>query len=78
MRWYEWGGQSISLITSRPGECGTDQSPLTRILTDENHRTVPLPDADRRVLYLWMDTNSPFYGSYNPREMQLQKEGKKL
>ena len=78
LRWYEWGGQSISLITSRPGECGTDQSPLTKILTDENHRNLSLPDADRRVLYLWMDTNSPFYGSYNPREMQLQKEGKKL
>jgi len=76
LRWYEWGGKSISLITSRPGECGTDQSPLTKILADENHKDLKLTDGERRVLYLWMDSNSPFYGSYNPREREMQKEGK--
>ncbi|MDO4629434.1 MAG: hypothetical protein Q4C70_09645 [Planctomycetia bacterium] len=73
VRWNEWGGNSISFIVSRPGECGADASELLNVLEDENHRDVlPKTDEDYRVGYqriqLWLDGNVPFYGSYIYRE----------
>ena len=38
LRWYEWGGASISQIATHPGHIGADESPLTRILDDATHR----------------------------------------
>jgi len=34
-----------------------------------------LPDADRRRLYLWLDANVPFYGTYSPAEQLAQRKG---
>jgi len=75
VRWYEWGGASIAQIASIPGRAGADASPLTRILDDSNHHEIGLPENDRRALYLWMDANVPFYGTYDPAEQMAQRNG---
>jgi hypothetical protein len=76
LRWYEWGGASISQIATRPGHIGADESPLSRILEDANHGTrAALPDADRRRLYLWLDANAPFYGAYSAEAQRDQRAG---
>ena len=76
LRWYEWGGASISQIATHPGQIGADESPLTRILEDATHRpAVPWSDSDRRRVYLWLDANVPFYGTYSPDEQLAQFKG---
>lgn len=75
VRWHEWGDASISQTATRPGHCGTDESPLTRILGDATHAPTGLPDEDRRRLYLWMDANAPFYGVYAQPEQIAQRRG---
>jgi hypothetical protein len=77
LRWYEWGGASISQIATQPGHIGADASPLTAILEDATHRSqVQWADADRRRLYLWLDANVPFYGTYDHGEQLAQREGR--
>ena len=79
LRWYEWGGASIQQVATLPGRCGADESPLTAILNDENHRDLPnFTDADRRTLYLWLDANVPFYGVYDRRERQKILNGESV
>ncbi|MBR4834086.1 MAG: hypothetical protein IKU86_07130 [Thermoguttaceae bacterium] len=79
LRWYEWGGASIQQVATLPGRCGADESPLTAILDDENHRDLPnFTDADRRTLYLWLDANVPFYGVYDRRERQKILNGESV
>lgn len=81
LRWYEWGKNSISLINSQPGEGGADGSPLTEILLDENHAAIwkeDGSDSDYRQILLWLDANSPFYGTYHPGERSLQKSGQPI
>ncbi len=79
LKWYEWGGHSIRSISTLPGECGADQSPLSSILDDKNHRDkIQLNDQDRRTLYLWMDANADFYGVYDPDEQKKQQRGEKI
>ena len=79
LRWYEWGGASIQQVATLPGRCGADESPLTAILADENHRDLPnFADADRRTLYLWLDANVPFYGVYDRRERQKILNGERV
>ncbi len=74
LRWYEWGGASISQIATQPGRIGADASPLTAILDVAPHRSrVQWTEADRRRLYLWLDANVPFYGSYH-RELAMKGE----
>jgi len=75
LRWYEWGGASISQIATHPGCLGADASPLTRILDDANHAGIGLPEQARRTLYLWMDANVPFYGTYDRQEQLAQLQG---
>jgi hypothetical protein len=75
VRWYEWGGDSITQISTHPGRLGADESPLTRILGDANHRDIGLTDSARRTLYLWMDANVPFYGTYDREEQLAQAKG---
>ncbi|KKL10211.1 hypothetical protein LCGC14_2558140, partial [marine sediment metagenome] len=51
-------------------------SPLVRILADDNHReALRLSESDRRRLYLWLDGNAPFYGTYEEDQLQAQKLG---
>ena len=65
VRFYEWGDKSISQITTRPGECGADMSPLSKIISDAEHKDVfqKMSDDDKRRIYLWLDANAPFYGA---------------
>ena len=76
VRWHEWGGKSITQTVTRPGHCGADSSPLTSILNDANHRPhLDLPDADRRRVYIWLDANAPFYGTYREDAQAKQRAG---
>jgi len=76
VRWYEWGGQSIHQTVTRPGHCGADESPLIGILSDADHRpSVKLPEEDLRRLYLWLDANAPFYGTYQDDARRAQLAG---
>jgi hypothetical protein len=76
VRWYEWGGASITQTVTRPGHGGADESPLTRILDDPNHaEQVQLPGAERRRIYIWLDGNAPFYGTYREEAQTAQREG---
>ncbi|MBN1124216.1 MAG: hypothetical protein JXA82_04350 [Sedimentisphaerales bacterium] len=76
VRWYEWGGASIEPIITRPGRIGADESPLIEILTNRTHAGhVKLDGSERRRLYLWLDANVPFYGSYGTDEQYAQQHG---
>jgi hypothetical protein len=77
VRWYEWGGASIAQITTPPGHLGADMSPLTRVLSDPVHAEhVGLTDEERRRLFLWLDANAPFYGTYGEAEQAAQQQGR--
>lgn len=79
LRWYEWGDASISQIATHPGRAGADASPLSAVLNDERHRAeVQWTDAERRRLYLWLDGNAPFYGTYDKAEQVAQREGESI
>ncbi|MCL4203757.1 MAG: hypothetical protein KJ000_14750 [Pirellulaceae bacterium] len=76
VRWYEWGGQTIHETVSLPGRCGADASPLSSILNDDRHRPhLNIADEDRRRLDLWLDANTPFYGTYRPDAYRAQQHG---
>jgi hypothetical protein len=76
VKWYEWGGSSIEPIITRPGKIGSDVSPLTKILSDDVHsQSVKLDDSELRRLYIWLDGNVPFYGTYEPDARLAQKSG---
>ena len=76
-RWYQWGGDTIAPIASRPGEGGADMSRLTEILDDADHGgKIGLSDEDRRALYLWMDANVPFYGTAESGTRTAELEGR--
>ncbi|MFI5382284.1 MAG: hypothetical protein ACHRHE_23560 [Tepidisphaerales bacterium] len=77
LRWYEWGGASITGPVTFPGRMGTDESRLTKILADATHAPkLKLSREDRDRLYIWMDGNAPFYGTYSADELARQKDGK--
>jgi hypothetical protein len=38
VRWYEWGGSTITEIVTRPGRVGADESPLLKVLKDHIHK----------------------------------------
>jgi len=75
LRWYEWGGKSISGAATLPGRIGADESRLTKVLADAAHAPVKLPDEDRLRLYVWLDGNVPFYGTYEADAQAAQKRG---
>jgi hypothetical protein len=77
VRWYEWGPSTITEIVTRPGRIGADHSPLLKVLKDPIHtKHVYLPKEARRRLYIWLDANAPFYGTYEPAQQLAQKNGK--
>ena len=77
VKWYEWGGASIEPIVTRPGKIGADVSPLTKVLADVIHsRDVKLHDDELRQLYIWLDGNVPFYGTYDSGRRLAQKSGR--
>ena len=76
LRWYEWGGASISGAVTYPGRSGADESPLTKILRDATHAPkLSLPNADRDRLSIWLDGNVPFYGAYDQAQQRRQRLG---
>jgi len=76
VKWYEWGGESIDRIATRPGHGPASDSPLTAILDDPTHANeARLTDSERRRLYIWLDGNVPFYGTYSKEEQAAQKRG---
>jgi hypothetical protein len=61
---------------TRPGEVGADASPLSAILTGQQHRKyVELPEEDFRRFYIWLDGHVPFYGTYEEEDLKAQKQG---
>ena len=76
VRWYEWGQASIEPILTRPGRIGADVSALTEVLTDTIHsQCVKLDNGELRRLYIWLDGNVPFYGTYDSDKQLAQKSG---
>jgi hypothetical protein len=77
VRWYEWGGASITQNITRPGQIGADVSRLTQILNDSDHKAeVDLSEDDYLRISIWLDGNAPFYGTYDSDEQQAQREGR--
>jgi mono/diheme cytochrome c family protein len=76
VRWYEWGGQSIAQIVTRPGHQGADESRLLQILADRTHAPeLKLAAEDEERLRIWLDANAPFYGTYRDDQRQAQLAG---
>lgn len=79
IRWYEWGGSSITQIVTKPGRIGADESPLLKILQDPTHSEhVNLDKEERDRLYIWLDGNVPFYGTYDEKQQLAQKNGQAI
>ncbi len=79
VRWYEWGGSTITEVVTRPGRVGADESPLLKVLQDRNHaQHVALPQEDRLRLYIWLDGNAPFYGVYEEAQQVAQQSGQAI
>jgi hypothetical protein len=75
LRWYEWGGASITGPVTHPGRIGADESQLMNILANQTHARLNLPREDRQRLLIWLDGNVPFYGSYDKDEQRQQQSG---
>lgn len=76
-RWYEWGGAGIGGFVTKPGRMPSTLSALVSVLDDSNHagKTGLTHDARRR-LYLWLDGNAAFYGTYSGDAQLAQKAGR--
>ena len=76
VRWYEWGGSSITQIVTRPGRIGADESPLLKVLKDSKHaKHVNLTEEEQDRFYIWLDGNVPFYGTYDEKQQLAQRNG---
>jgi hypothetical protein len=79
VRWYEWGGESIDQISTRPGSNGAVASPLSAVLDGSKHaERFQLTDEERQRFRIWLDGNAPFYGSYSTAERQAQRAGRAI
>ncbi len=79
VRWYEWGGESIRHVVTKPGEMPADLSPLTAVLEDATHAPeLALAQEELRRIYLWLDGNAAFYGSYSAPERMAQRNGEAI
>jgi hypothetical protein len=75
VRWYEWGGASIAGAVTHPMQIGADTSRLTAVLADATHgRKVTMLPEDRQRLFIWLDSNVPFYGTYDQGRQQQQQQ----
>lgn len=79
IRWYEWGGSSITQVVTKPGHIGADESPLLKILENTTHsKHVNLDKEERERLYIWLDGNVPFYGTYDEQQQLAQQNGQAI
>ncbi len=68
---------SYDAAATRPGQAGADVSPLSAVLASESHRKhIQVPDADLRAVYLWLDSQAPFYGTYEEQDLEEQRLGR--
>lgn len=78
IRWYEWG-RGIGGFATRPGHMPADESPLRSILLDPTHAPAAgLDEEETRRLYLWLDGNAAFYGTYSEAERRAQGNGEQV
>ncbi len=71
--------RELDVRATQPGSIGADESPLTRIVEDATHLPeLAWTDAERRRLYLWLDANAPFYGTYSRDEQLAQRAGRQI
>ncbi len=64
---------------SLPGQIGADRSKLAAILTGAAHaKRLQLPEVDLRTIYLWLDANAPFYGTYEEEDLLAQKLSREI
>ena len=76
--WYEWG-EGIGGFATRPGRMPADESPLRSILLDATHAPATgLVGGEIRRIYLWLDGNSAFYGTYSEAERLAQRRGERV
>lgn len=76
---FEWGGASIDQIVTKPGRMPARLSRLAAILDDPVHsQEVRLSDEERRSIYLWLDANAPFYGTYDRTLQAAQLRGEAI
>jgi len=79
IRWYEWGGSSITQVVTKPGRIGADDSPLLKIMENPTHsKHVNLDKEEQERLYIWLDGNVPFYGTYDEQQQLAQKNGQAI
>ncbi len=79
VRWFEYGRDTLYENVSIPGRLPAAASRLLSILEDDIHAdAVRLTDQERRNLYIWLDANVPFYGSYEDGPRRAQLEGKAI
>jgi hypothetical protein len=70
--YLHWPSQTVT----RPGKAGADISPLTMILADKtHHQNAELSEEQSRALYIWLDANVPFFGTYEEKDLQAQRLG---
>ncbi len=79
VKWYEWGDSSIRQTVTLPEEMPSDNSPLTGIISNHIKRNmVKLNNDEMKRLYLWLDGNASFYGTYSEDEQLAQIKGEKV
>jgi hypothetical protein len=79
IRWYEWGGSSITQVVTKPGRIGADESPLLKILENPTHsKHVNLDKEEQDRLHIWLDGNVPFYGTYDEQQQLAQQNGQAI
>jgi Hydrazine synthase alpha subunit middle domain/F5/8 type C domain len=76
-QWVHWfdsvnGGEWIPV--TKPGEFGARASRLIALLR-AGHEGAKLPPDDLERLCLWIDLNVPFYGTYEPQHVAVQRAG---
>ncbi|HOX38589.1 MAG TPA: hypothetical protein PL033_11420 [Candidatus Brocadiia bacterium] len=73
--WYEWGSGIEGFVT-RPGRMPADMSRLAGILDAPHHREAfKLTDDEQRRIYLWLDGNAAFYGTFEKEARLAQLRG---
>ncbi len=79
VRWYEWGRNTIEPLLTQPGKMPADVSPLTGILLAPAHQErLNMNDEEIRRIYLWLDGNGAFYGSFSHEEQLAQLNGETI
>lgn len=65
-----WVTRNVSCVGGGPATIqnpyswGSHASKLTRKLND-NHHGKTIPEADKRIIYTWLDLNAPYYPTYD-------------